>query len=175
MELIIYCRLRQAILKFANCYPNTNETAFCTALYNKRIQRFCHRMVWTNKKHTEQQTQRKSPYSYQNNFQLNIPSFCSPYSIAFLRYSLGFSLYIHLNIWSHCVGMMLKRFLWRSYVEIQIAQKLVVNEKVVKMRELLKQSLRYFIRVLYLHFRLSLVKKGGSAPVQRTILQRTRV
>ena len=41
-----------------------------------------------------------------------------------------------------------KRFLWRSYVENQMAQKLVVNEKVVKMRELLKQSLPYFIRML---------------------------
>ena len=40
-----------------------------------------------------------------------------------------------------------KRFLWRSYVEIQIALKLVVNEKVVKITELLKYSLRYFMRM----------------------------
>ena len=33
-----------------------------------------------------------------------------------------------------------KRFLWRSYVEIQMVQKLVVNEKVVKMREFLKHE-----------------------------------
>ena len=38
-----------------------------------------------------------------------------------------------------------KRFLWRSYVEIQIALKLFVNEKVVKIKKLLKQSIRYFI------------------------------
>ena len=43
--------------------------------------------------------------------------------------------------------MLNKRFLLRSYVEIQMAQKLVINEKVVKMRELLKQSLRYFIKM----------------------------
>ena len=43
--------------------------------------------------------------------------------------------------------MLNKRFLQRNYVEIQTAQKLVVNEKVVKMRELWKQSLRYFIRM----------------------------
>ena len=61
MELNIYCRPRQAVLKFANCYPNTNETAFFTALCNERIQRFCHRMVCTKKKHIEQQAQRKNP------------------------------------------------------------------------------------------------------------------
>ena len=33
------------------------------------------------------------------------------------------------------------------YVEIQMAQKLVVIEKMVKMRELLKQSLRYIIKM----------------------------
>ena len=34
------------------------------------------------------------------------------------------------------------------------------------MRELLKQSLRYFIRMIQLHFRLSFVKKGrGNASV----------
>ena len=61
MELIIYCRPRQAILKFANRYPNTNQTAFCTTLYNLKIQRFCHRVICTNKKHMKQHTQRKSP------------------------------------------------------------------------------------------------------------------
>ena len=43
--------------------------------------------------------------------------------------------------------MLNKRVLWRSYVEIQTAQRLSrkINEKVVKMRELLKQSLRYIL------------------------------
>ena len=43
--------------------------------------------------------------------------------------------------------MLNKRFSLRSNVEIQMAQKLVANEKMVKMRELLKLSLRYFIRM----------------------------
>ena len=57
--LIFYCRPRQTILKFANRSPTTNQTAFCTALLYiiQKIQRFCHRMVSTNKKHIEQQTQ----------------------------------------------------------------------------------------------------------------------
>ena len=60
MELFTVDLGRQSL--FANRYPNTNQTAFCTALY-KTIQGFCHRMVCTNKTHIEQQTQQNSPYS----------------------------------------------------------------------------------------------------------------
>ena len=54
---------------------------------------------------------------------------------------------IHCAAWYDDATMLNKRFLWRSYVENQIAQKLVVNEKVVKIKEILKQSLRHFIRM----------------------------
>ena len=123
MELIIYYRPRQAILNFANRYSN--------------------RLLIINQ---------AACFSSENIFQLNIVSFCSPYSIAFLRYNLAFSLCLYL-LYTYLIPlrcydaiMLNKRFL-RSYVEIQMAQKLVANEKVVKMRELLKQSLRYFIRM----------------------------
>ena len=48
MELIIHCRPRQAILKFANRYPNAKQNAVCTALAYliKKIQRFRYRMVY---------------------------------------------------------------------------------------------------------------------------------
>ena len=52
------------------------------------------------------------------------------------------------------------------YVEIQMAQKLVINEKVVKMRELMKQSLRYFIMNVLITLQNKLrQKEGSSAPV----------
>ena len=59
MELIIYFReFRpwQVTLKFANRYHNTNQAAFYTALgyIIKKIQRFCHGMVYANKKLIEQ-------------------------------------------------------------------------------------------------------------------------
>ena len=57
--------------------------------------------------------------------------------------------------------ILLRCYARRRYVEIQMAQELVVIEKMVKMRELLKQSLQYFISTFSLHFKLSFVKKGG--------------
>ena len=42
MEIIIYCRPRHAILKFANRYPN--QTAFSTTLYLRKFNDFV--TVW---------------------------------------------------------------------------------------------------------------------------------
>ena len=54
-----------------------------------------------------------------------------------------------------------------------MAQKLVVNEKIVKMRELLKQNLRYYMRMYLLNF---FVKRGRvSAPVPPHWLRHKRL
>ena len=61
--------------------------------------------------------------------------------------------------------MLRKRFLWRSCVKIQMAQKLVANEKVVKIRELSKQS---FCENVLITLQIKLRQKGGgegSAPL----------
>ena len=60
--------------------------------------------------------------------------------------------------------MLHKRFLWKSCVKIQMAQKLVANEKVVKIRELSKQS---FCGNVLITLQIKLRQKGGegSAPL----------
>ena len=107
MELIIICRSRQAILKFAFATLILIKRASTRYYIIKKIQRFCHRMVCTNKKHIEFWARRTVFVStattlsctcclffFLNNFQLYVLVFCSPYSIAFLRYNLAFSLYL---------------------------------------------------------------------------------
>ena len=59
MELIIYCRPRQAILKFANCYPDTNQTAFCRAYKENATILSPYGMNEQETHAVEQQTQQK--------------------------------------------------------------------------------------------------------------------
>ena len=63
MELIIYCRPRHAILKFANRYPNPNQTAFSTALYTSENSTILSPYGMHEQKTHRTTTQRESPYS----------------------------------------------------------------------------------------------------------------
>ena len=107
--------------------------------------------ICTNKKRLEQQTQRKSSYSSENNFQFEKSFLLLAIFDCFFATQSCFSsvltlIYLTPLRWYDAI-MFNKRFWWRSYVEIQMAQKLVANKKRVKMKELLKQSLRYYIRM----------------------------
>ena len=95
MDLINYCRSRQAILMFANRYPNANQTAFCTALNyqeNPTILSPCGMLE--QETHRTTNTTKKSLFFFKQ-FSIEHFSFYSPYSIAFLRYYLAFALYLH--------------------------------------------------------------------------------
>ena len=66
--------------------------------------------------------------------------------------------------------MLNKRFLWKSYVENQIAQKLVVNEKAVKMRSFETKLMVFYKNVLNtLQIRLR-QKGGGQCPGGQTFV-----
>ena len=120
IQLIIYCRPRQTIPNFANRYPNRlliKLPAFLLKIF----------FNWTF-------------------FPLLLAIFDCLFAIQFPLYLCLLYTYL-IPLRCYDAIMLNERFLRRSYVKSQMAQKLVANEKVVKMRELLKQSLRYFIRL----------------------------
>ena len=69
--------------------------------------------------------------------------FCDTIHFAF---SLFLRLYNLIPLRCYDAIMLNKHFLWRSHVEIQMVQKLVVDEKVVKMREAFEAKFTVFYK-----------------------------